>query len=315
MKFSPKIILVIVFITSQVYSAYSPYNFLRLESSARSAGLAGSFVTVIDDPSAVFSNPASIYTVTTKSFNATFLKHILDINSGQINYVHQTNNGAIGGSISYLNYGSFKRTDRFANQLGTFSANDLSVGISYANELDSNFYYGATLKFIYIGLEEANSTALALDVGLLYLLPDERTNLGLSILHAGLPLSNIGTISEDLPLDLKAGISHRLRGLPLLINFALHHLTDKKDNFFEKFESFTIGGEFYFGNYLMLRLGYNNHIRKLTSIESNKKFSGFSGGVGVKTKDINIDYALAFYGSGAALHRFSIGFELNKLFE
>ncbi len=309
------IILTTLIISTHLYNAYSPYNFLRLESSARSAGLAGSFVTVIDDPSAVFTNPATIYTVNTQSFNATFLKHILDINSGQVNYVHQLNNGVVGASISYLNYGSFKRTDRFANQLGSFTANDLSVGISYANELDSNFFYGATLKFIYIGLEEANSTALALDVGLLYLLPDNRTNIGLSMLHVGLPLSNIGSVNEDLPLDLKAGISHRLRGLPLLLNFAFHHLADQKDNFFEKFESFTLGGEFYFGNYLMLRLGYNNHIRKLTSIESNKKFSGFAGGVGIKTNDINIDYALAFYGSGAALHRFSLGFELNKLFE
>ncbi len=309
------IITLIFIINFTVFSAYSPYNFLRLQASARSAGLAGSFVSITDDPTGVFFNPATIYTVHSKTFNTTFLKHILDINSGQITYIHRTDKGVFGGSINYLNYGSFKRTDRFANQLGTFSANDLSIGISYSNELDSNFYYGATLKFIYIGLDDANSLALALDVGLIYQLPDDRSNIGLAILHTGMPLSSLGSISENLPLDVKAGINHRLRGLPLLINFAFHHLADQKDNFFEKFESFTLGGEIYFGNHLMVRLGYDNHIRKLTSIESNKKFSGFAGGVGVKTKDINIDYALAFYGSGAALHRFSIGFELNKLFE
>jgi hypothetical protein len=48
----------------------------------------------------------------------------------------------------------------------------------------------------------------------------------------------------------------------------------------------------------------------LTSIDSDRKLSGFSGGVGVKANDFNIDYGIALMGSSATLHRFSISLNL-----
>jgi len=292
-------------------SSITPYNFLRAQSSARASAVGGIFEALPDDPSAVYYNPAAIYTISSKPLTATFLKHVLDINAGLLAYSHEFEEiGTFGVSLNYLNYGSFQKADMYGNQIGTFGANDLSFGISYSNELDSGLYYGVSTKIIYVNIETESGLAMAFDAGLIYQLPDGRTNLGFSILNAGFQLSALSGTSQELPLDIRMGINHRLRGLPLMIGLSFHHLADETDNFGDKFLNFSLGGEFYLGKYIMARIGYDNEIRRYTGIESNKKFSGFSGGVGIKLTDINVDYGLSFYGSGAAIHRFSIGLDI-----
>jgi hypothetical protein len=163
---------------------------------------------------------------------------------------------------------------------------------------------------LFINIEKANSFAFGVDAGLIYLIPEKRTNIGLSILHLGSQFTSLDGTKESLPLDVRAGVNHRLRGLPLLFNFSLHHLADKADNFFDRFLSFSLGGEFYFGDYVKVRLGYDNQIRRLTTPSNDKKFSGFSGGVGIQTEYFNFDYGVAQIGNSALLHRFTIGLEI-----
>lgn len=289
----------------------SPYSVLRYNSSARAAGLAGAMVSMPDDPSAVFYNPASIATVDDKALSVNFLKHILDINSGNITYIkHIDNIGTLGASIIYTNYGSFDETDELANKTGTFSANDMVLNLSYANQFDTNLYYGASLKFIYSNLSDLHSLAFAVDAGLLYRFKDGRSNFGLSILNAGAQISKYNDLSEDLPLDIRIGINHRLVGLPLLLNFSFHHLADETDHFFDKFLNFSLGGEIYLGKYIQARIGYDNYIRKYSSPDNSKGKSGFSFGLGVNAKTFNIDYGVSQVGTAATLHRFGIRLDI-----
>lgn len=289
----------------------SPYYFLRYSQSARSAALAGAFVAMPNDAAAVCYNPASIATVKDKHFSTTFLKHVLDINSGLVSYVKNIENyGTFAGSVVYSNYGSFDYADELGNLSGsTFGSNDLAFTVSYADDLDSNLYWGASLKFIHNSIEKYSSSAMAVDIGLLYCIPNKNINIGLSILNAGTQLSTFDGTNEDLPLDVRLGINHRLKGLPLLLNFSFHHLADEEDQFFDKFLNFSIGGEFYFGKYVQVRLGYDNQIRRQTSAETNKKLSGFCGGLGIVTNSFTFDYAAAQVGASAMLHRFSLGLE------
>lgn len=304
------ILLMLAF--SELYSEDTPFNFMRNTSNARAAALSGAFVSMTDDAGAVFYNPASIYTVEDKNLSVTFLKHVLDINSGNVSYIYDESEiGTFAGSVSFTSYGSFDYYDDQGNPLGgTFGANDMMLGVSYSNILDTNLYYGVTLKFAYMTLEKYSTSALAVDAGLLYKLKDGRTNLGLSVLHAGGQLSKIGGVPEDLPLDIRLGANHRLRGLPLLVNFNFHHLADRSESFFDKFKNFSLGGELYIGKYIQLRLGYNNHVRTETASDADKGITGFSGGLGINVDSFNFDYGYSQYGSNANMHRFSVGLGL-----
>ena len=43
--------------------------------------------------------------------------------------------GTIYGNISYVNYGSFFGADKFGNETGAFSANDISITIGYCYKI------------------------------------------------------------------------------------------------------------------------------------------------------------------------------------
>ncbi|MES2765898.1 MAG: type IX secretion system protein PorQ [Bacteroidota bacterium] len=309
--FAVLVLIIIAQFPAFAQTSGSPFQFLRFNESARAAALGGAFVAMPDDPAALFFNPASLWTVEEEMVTTTYLKHVLDINSGLVSYSnHKENFGAYAAAVTYTNYGGFKRADRNGPIGGTFGANDMSLNISYANELDSNLFYGVTTKFIFSGLENFNSTALALDAGLLYQMPKIRTNIGASILHAGAQLSKFDNVRERLPLDIRIGANHRLRGLPLLLNFSFHHLADQTDNFFQRFESFSLGGEFSFGKSIQARIGYDNGVRRATTESSSRKLAGLSAGVGIITNFANIDYSVSSFGAPATLHRLSLGITL-----
>jgi hypothetical protein len=308
-----KIIILAVFISAYSFAAVeSPFNFLRYISDARAAGMAGAFVSVEDDVASVFYNPAANYTVSDKKLSATFLKHVLDINSGNISYSFDIQNyGKFTGYAGFTNYGQFDYADNAGNLGGTFSASDFMGGLSYSGELDSNFYFGAGVKFIYANLENVSASAVAVDAGLFYRMPERRLNLGLSILHAGTQITKIDGASDKIPLDIRMGFSHELKGLPVLVSFNFHHLGDSDfDTFAERFKSFSAGAEISIGKYIKGRFGYNNLIRSTTASEIDKGLTGLAGGVGIITRTLNFNYGVSMYGSSTSLHRFSVNFDL-----
>ncbi len=192
------------------------YNFLRSDVSARAAALAGSFVTVTNDPNLLFYNPAGIGTLEQPSGSVGFFKHLLDINSGYVCYGQAFEGiGHFGVGVLYTNYGSFTETDESDNTLGTFSAADIAASVAYSNILEENLFYGVALKFIHSSIADAHSTGLATDIGILYRVPDTRLNIGASVRNLGKQLSAYVNTKEELPLDVAFGASIVPRGLPI----------------------------------------------------------------------------------------------------
>lgn len=295
-------------------SETSPYEFLRYNQSARGAALAGATVSMTGDGSMICYNPAIVSTVGDKMLDVTFLKHVMDINSGNASYIKKFDGiGTFSAGAVFTNYGSFDRSNSEGDINGNFSVNDVCLDVNYGNTLDTNLFYGVGAKFIYIGLDGATSSAAAFDFGLLYSIPKSNTNIGLSVLNAGFQLSKFYNHTEKLPLDVRLGINHRLIGLPLLINFSFHHLADKEDNFFDRLANFSLGGEIYFGEKFNLRLGYDNHIRRNAAPKDDKKLSGISLGAGFKFSKFTIDYSLQQIGLSATLHRIGLSLDINNL--
>jgi hypothetical protein len=177
---------------------------------------------------------------------------------------------------------------------------------TYSNELDSTLSYGISAKLMYVTLDDLASSALALDAGVLYRLPSSRTNIGFSLLNIGTQLSTFEGIKDQMPIDVRLGINHRLRGLPLLLNFSLHHLADDADAFFDRIGNFSIGGEFILSKVLDLRIGYDNYVRNATSIQGQRRFSGFAAGVGIRTAYVQIDYGVSAIGTAGSIHRLTL---------
>ncbi len=287
------------------------FPFLRGNISARAAALGGGTVAMTNDLGMVVLNPAGLSTVKVPTLNATFVKHVLDINSGFASYSDSLfNAGAFAVTAQYTSYGTFDATTSAGEITGSFTSSDVVVAASFSREIDTLITWGATVKFLHGAIESQSTTAIAVDAGLLIQIPQSRTNIGLALLNAGVQVSTYDGVSDKLPTDLRVGINHRLKGLPLLVNASLNHLTDDVASFFDRFLNFSVGGELSIGKYVFARVGYDNATRNLSDVNVATQLAGVSGGLGVYLESVRMDYALSTMGSDAFLHRISVGLDL-----
>jgi hypothetical protein len=287
----------------------STYDFLRADVSARAGALAGSYVTIMNDATSIFYNPAGLSTLEKPAGSLGFFKHLMDINSGYVTYSQPYEDlGYFGIGVLYVNYGSFDETDDLGNKLGsTFSASDLALSLGYSNTIEENLYWGANAKFIYSSIAGTTSTGLAADLGILYNIPDSRVTIGASLRNLGGQLSSYLSTKENLPLDFVVGASVVPKGIPLLLNLNFHKLNDDVKTFGERFKAFSVGGEFTLSKVLQARVGYNNEQRQELKTGTSAGLAGFSGGIGITVQDYKVDYALSSLGSIGSLHRITIG--------
>ena len=284
----------------------SIFPFMRSLISSRSAALGGSTVASVGDAANVVINPAVIATTESSEVHGTFIKHVLDINAGMATYTTEMANGTGALTLGYTNYGDFRRSTTDGSSQGSFTASDVSLGFSFAKELDTLIAYGATAKIMHSTLADMRSTAVAVDAGILFRFPAKRTNIGLSILNLGTQLSTYDGTADRLPVDVRVGLNHRLRGLPLMINASFNHLADDVENIGDRFSNFSIGGEFFVGKYVLVRVAYDNALRNTSAVSVSTQLSGFSAGIGVKASAIHFDYALNVLGASAVLHRVTV---------
>lgn len=283
------------------------YSFLRYDVGARAAAMAGSFVSVTNDPATLFYNPAGIPTQDVPRGSVGFFKHLLDINAGYAVYSQEIPEiGYFAAGIQYTNYGSFDETDDLGNTLGTFSASDLAITVGYGGTLEENLYYGGAVKFIHSSIAGYGSSGAAADAGILYVIPQSHLALGASIRNLGAQLSTFAGVNERLPIDFTLGASVVPRGLPLLLNLNFHKLNEDPGGFIDRFRTFTVGGEFTLSRVLQLRFGYNNEQRKDLKTGTTAGLAGFSAGLGITVADYRVDYALSSLGTIGNLHRVSV---------
>lgn len=283
------------------------FDFLRIPMNARAAALGNTTVTLRNDVSTMFVNPASLSTLESPSGSVGFFKHLLDVNAGYAVFGQEFEGiGYAGVGVVYLNYGSFEETDRFGDRTGReFGAGELAVNFGYGRK-SGDLHYGATVKFIHAAYEEYSSSAAGLDLGIAYHFPDEQLVLAGAVTNLGTQLSTFAGVDESLPLDVRIGIGKQLEHLPLHLLFNLHKLNESQESFFDRFKNFSLGGEFDLSDALKARVGYHNELRRELKIGNTAKLAGFSGGFGLKISTYILDYAYNSLGEIGALHRFSL---------
>jgi len=302
------VIALLTHLSSEAREGDKTYSFLRLDHSARAAALGGSFVSMTDDAAILFYNPAGLGTLTSRQVSFGYLKHVLDINAGHVAYGQEFRDwGWIGAGVIYINYGSFTQTDVVGNKLGTFRANELAGLLGYSGTLYQKLHYGVTLKLVYSSIADARSLAIAGDVGMLYDIPSQQIAIGASLLNLGRQVNAYQTTREDLPLELKVGVSKRLEHLPLLLNLNFHRLNESTEDFATRFRAFSVGGEFTVTQAVQLRFGYNNEQRRDLKIGTSAGLAGLSFGGGFTSGRYRFDYAYSSLGKIGELHRISLG--------
>ncbi len=300
--------LFIVFILTVSFTfGQNTYDFLNVDMSARAASLGGSFSTNNDDVDVLFYNPAGMSFLEKNPVSFSFVKHLMDINLFSLAYSTEFENvGRFGTAIKYINYGSFDEADEFGNRTGEFNAGELAFILGYTNEFSENFYYGANAKVIYSSIADESSSAIALDLGINYEVPDQKLNLAAAVLNLGTQLSSYIDTKEDLPLDVTIGISKRLENLPVRLSLDFHQLNKERDELYQHLKGFSLGAEFYLSEVFTLRFGYDNEKRSDLKVGSSSGIAGFNGGLGVKISEYVFNYGYSSLGTIGAMHRIGL---------
>ncbi len=304
--------------------------FLEIPVGARAIGMGGAFVSIANDATSLYWNPAGAALMEQNQFLAV---HTGWIASTRFDFgglvLPIAGFGTLGISFTSLSMDDMKvRTVEMPEGTGEFfSAGDMAAGISFARRLTDRFVIGFTAKYIRQAIWHESAEAVALDAGTSF-----RTDLfggmtiGASLLNFGTKMQLSGRdartfiaidptkqgSTDQVPTDIEMGSWN----LPLLFQFGVSTNIVKSDNMrwtvaadalhpSDNFESMNVGTEVAYQDYLFLRGGYQSLF--LTDHEG-----GLSLGIGIASSSIlsslaiKFDYAYRDMGRLESVHTFSV---------
>jgi hypothetical protein len=311
------------------------YEFLNLTHSGLISSLGGSNVSLTGrNLNLAWNNPALLDSDMDRSLALNYVNYFAGINYGLAMYSRSLNGaGNIAGGITYLNYGSFTEADASGNTTGSFSASESALSIIYSRELDSMFNVGINFKPVISHLEKYTSLGFAFDLGASWHNRQNLISAGFVIRNLGYQITAYaGEPRGNLPFEVMAGFSARLRHAPFRFSLTIRHLekydltynySESEDNqsqpaseFFDNMmRHIIVGTEIIPHKNFYLSLGYNHQRRSELQTDSKVGGTGFSWGFGINASMFNIEFGRASYHLAGSSNHISLIMRTDQIFE
>jgi len=325
---------------AQTIGGSSVFNFLKLPNTPQLTALGGINVSVTsNDVGLAFNNPALLKKEMHTQMNAVFNSFYAGINAYHLSFAYRqeklkTNFGA---ALTYFDYGKISETDASGNIFGSLKPTDWVMQASASRSYLQKWNYGTSLKFISSNYGIYRSNGIAIDVGVLYTDSANLFSVSIAAKNMGYQLKKYaGTQAEELPFDLQAGITKKLKNAPLAFSFTAHHLHqfdiryndtlfNNENNFginkhgkfaVDKiFRHFVFAAQIFPVPQLEVTIAYN-HLRRqeLNISNTTNGLNGFSAGVGLVVKKLQVRYARAHYQNNTAYNQLGLNLQLNEHF-
>ncbi len=303
-------------------------QFLKFGMGARAIAMGGSFVAEASDLSALYWNAAGLTNIDNSAVQLSYTDYLVGVSYSTAAF--GTNLGGFGtlaASILYLDSGTMTVRDEM-NPDGTgeqFKVQNIAFQLSYARALTDQFSIGSTVKYVRETIWHSSASAIAFDIGTLFVTPYERLSLGASFSNFGPKMQMDGRdiLHSDDPTPDKEGdigianakYAMEEAPLPLLfrvglawdaVNTASHRVTLSTDAAHpnDNSEYVNLGFEYVFRRLIALRAGYRN------LWEANGE-QGLTLGAGLNVRldsalNVRIDYAYASFGRLNQTHWFTV---------
>lgn len=277
-------------------------QFLKIGIGARATAMGCAFVSVADDASAVYWNPAGIARIQKNVASVNHTAWLADISFTQAAYLFHI--GFLPGTFAgharslYMDSQPIRTVFRPDGEGRSFDAGDVAFGVTYARSLTDKFSAGVTANYVQSTLATYSSSATTFDFGTLY-------DTGYRSLRIGMAIQNLGSdmkFIEDtvkLPTVFRVGMSmnfyedatHRI-----LSSAEFSHPPDNN-------ERANWGLEYGFKEFFFVRGGY------LFKYDLER----FSAGLGFKipsslNSEATFDYSYTDMDALSGIHRVSVDF-------
>ncbi len=298
------------------------YTFLNLPLSARQSAWGGQHISGSgQNIMQAASNPAILSYTTQNEVALGYANLYAGLNMGTVFYAHadSTSTPWMMG-LTYLNYGKFTAANQYGQITGEFTAADYAFYFSMARKISPRWSLGGTFKPILSDYERYTSFALALDAGVYYRSASGLSDLAFTIKNAGVQLLSYAGKTEPLPLLIQAAWSVKLQHAPFKFILLANNLETPvlyyslpDENFFAGFGTeevkigkwqelgenimrhMVVGIELFPDKKINILAGYNYRRRQELKLETRPYMAGFSYGVQLRLKYLNVEISRAIY--------------------
>lgn len=302
----------------------SAYTFLNTPAYARLAALGGVNVSLADRDVNLFSANPSLAGDTLNGFaSASYQFYLADIGQANFSYQHQFNKaGSFNFSVQHFSYGTIESYDPTGLTVGTFNAGETALMIGKCFSSNA-FRFGATFKTIFSNLAGFRSTAVALDLGGLFVHPQQNLTIGLAIKNIGFSLTDYTETSNTrLPFDVQVGTTFKPEHMPFRFSITAFDLTNY-DTFENQEDSpstidrvvrhLNVGTELLLSKNVIILLAYNFRRRQELKLEEIGGGAGISLGLSFQIKTIELVLSRVGYGPRQASYGFALNGNLKKI--
>ncbi|NOX36023.1 MAG: PorV/PorQ family protein [Calditrichaeota bacterium] len=338
---SAKIISIIILILVQFGISVQPLDaqrvrkvgtsaaaFLRIFVGSRGSAMGGAFVSVANDPSAMYWNPGGLAQLKQSSVYVDHSPYLPGLDFNFLGLVLASRNlGTVGVSVTALTTERMLVTtpDHPMGTGETFTAASIAVGITYSRFLTDRFSIGGTFKYVNERIYNSSAAGIAFDIGTIFVTPFYGIRLGVSISNFGNKMQMLGedlNVRVDIAPDIQ-GNNQSVVGqlktdrfeMPLIMRVGLSwdviqtgssRFTVAVDgvNPNDNAQSINLGAEYaLFNETLQLRAGYNDMF-----LPDREK--GLTLGVGLNIQqiqrlNIQVGYAYQEFRYLGGVNRFS----------
>ncbi len=183
-------------------------DFLGIPVGARATGMGNAVTAFIDDPTAIYWNPAGLAHIDGAAFTGEYAQWLAGIDFNFIAVVLPIGEGRVGIGVTSMRTPEMEVTT-VTQQDGTgetFDAASYAFALSYARALTDRFSIGGSVKRVQERIWNSTASGTAFDVGTQFVTPFYGIRLGASISNFGTKMQMGG---DDLLVRVDIDPSNR----------------------------------------------------------------------------------------------------------
>jgi hypothetical protein len=304
------------------------FEFLSVPPAARLAALGGVNVSLADrDVNFLYANPALVGDTLAGFGSVNYQFYPGKIGHAAFTYAGDFRKmGVVSFGVQHMTYGTIQGFDANGNETGTFKAGETALVVSKTHTV-RNFRMGASLKGVFSNLAGYRASALVLDLGGLFIHPDQNFTAALTIKNLGVVISEYSeTSNTKVPFDVQAGVSFKPRHMPLRFSVTAFNLNtgdvtyynagqkEEKPGAISKLLSHAnFGAEILLHRNVNILIGYNYLVHQSLKLSSGGGGAGLNFGFSARVKTAEFIFSRSGYVAGSAGYSFTVSTNVNKI--
>lgn len=296
-------------------------QFLGIGVGPRATGMGGAYAASSDDVTSAYWNPGALAQSGRSQLMFSNSQWLVDTKFRWLGIMMSFDENAVGLSLTQLDYGDEEVTTESAPDGNgeRWSAQDLSIALSYSRRLTDRFSLGGSAKYISESIWNESANTFTFDLGLLFVTDFNNMRLGVSMSNFGGDLTLDGTdlLKRYNPDDPNSVGKQKVDSwsTPLLFRVGLAMDVVKTGDMkltlagdalrpSDNDETVNLGGEIGWHDLLFARAGYK-------SLFSDNSEEGLALGAGIRYAvqgmgSLEVNYAFSKFGAFDNLNSISV---------